>query len=62
MTLLDSFTIFVGFPHFGWHFLQNNPLLPTKKKKLFIRFDMFSTQFQFICVISMPKIGGTVVS
>jgi len=32
MTLLDSFTIFVGFPHFGWHFLQNNPLFPTKKR------------------------------
>jgi ankyrin repeat protein len=26
MTLLNRFTIFVGFPHFGWHFLQNNPL------------------------------------
>jgi hypothetical protein len=32
ITLLNNFTIFVGFPHFGLHFLQNNPLLPTKKR------------------------------
>jgi hypothetical protein len=32
MTLLNRFRIFVGFPHFGWHFLQNNSLLPTKKR------------------------------